>query len=213
MIKVITITVGILETNSYLLYDSDSKEAFCIDPGSEPEKILKTISDFELQLKAILLTHGHGDHIGGLSKMLAEYNVPLYIHSEDKEMLICPRQNLSESIGFNVTAPATDEFVEDGRKIPFDNTEITVFHTPGHTPGGVSYFVNPEGEKPVLFSGDTLFYLNVGRIDLPGGSWEAMQKSIREKLYVLPEETVVYPGHGPETTIHKEKYNNPYVCL
>ncbi len=213
MIEVITITVGLLETNCYLLYDSDTKEVFCIDPGSEPEKILKTISDLELQLKAVLLTHGHGDHIGGLTKLLAEHDVPIYVHSEDKGMLSCPRQNLSESIGFNVTAPATDKLVEDGQKIPLGSTEITVLHTPGHTRGGVSYFVNPEGGSPMLFSGDTLFYLNVGRIDFPGGNWEAMQKSIKEKLYVLPDETIVYTGHGPKTSLLTEKHENPYVCL
>ena len=213
MIQVITIPVGVLETNSYLLFDSNSKDVIIIDPGAEPEKILKVIDDNELQLKAVLLTHGHGDHIGGVKQLLSEKNVPLFIHSADKEMLISPRQNLSESIGFNVTAPEADNLLKDGQKIPFSNTEITVFHTPGHTPGGVSFFVHPEGEKPLLFSGDTLFYLNVGRIDLPGGNWDLLQKSVLEKLYVLPNETVVYPGHGPTTTIFKEKNENPYVCM
>ncbi len=213
MIQVITIPVGILETNCYLIFDFNSKEAVCIDPGAEPEKIMKVIADNKLLLKTVLLTHGHGDHIGGVKQLLSKYNVPLFIHSADKEMLNSPRQNLSESIGFNVTAPETDKFVKDGQKIPFSNTEITVFHTPGHTSGCVSFFVHSEGEKSILFSGDTLFYLNVGRIDLPGGNWEILRKSVLEKLYILSDETVVYPGHGPATTIFKEKNENPYVCV
>jgi len=213
MIKVITIPVGFLETNCYLLFEEDNKNAVCIDPGADSEKIIKIIEENKLLLDAVLLTHGHGDHIGGLSDLLKKYDVPVYIHLEDETMLRSPGENLSESIGLNVVAPPTDKFIFDGQKIQFGDTEITVFHTPGHTRGGSSFFINPKGEKPILFSGDTLFYLNVGRIDLPGGNWETLEKSILEKLYVLPEETVVYPGHGPSTTIFKEKNNNPYVCL
>jgi len=211
MIKVITIPVGVLETNSYLIFDEKSKVAVCIDPGAEPEKIIKTINENKLKLKAVLLTHGHGDHIGGLAVLIEKFDVPVYIHLEDEGMLRSPHENLSQSIGFDITAPETDNFVIDGQKISVGENEITIFHTPGHTRGGISFFINPENEKPILFSGDTLFYLNVGRIDLPGGNWEVLKKSVLEKLYVLPDETVVYPGHGPATTIHKEKNNNPYV--
>lgn len=211
-LTVYTLTLGPLETNCYLLAQTDSGAALCIDPAAEAHVIINAVSEHNLRVEAIALTHGHGDHIAAVSALRAGWEVPVWIHSEDAAMLTNSERNLSAMTGLSVTAPPADSLFEDGDSITFGGTSVSVLHTPGHTRGGVSFYVDRRLDGvPMLFSGDTLFCGGVGRYDLPGGSWETLQRSIREKLYTLPDDTVVYPGHGPATTIGREKRLNQYV--
>jgi len=209
-IKIKTIPVGPLETNCYLVIDSETNDAVLIDPGAEADGLLSIIDNEEVNLCSVLLTHGHGDHIGAVGEIISKKKVPLWINSDDAEMLIDSEKNLSAMLGFFITTDHPyNEFV-DGETINFGSIQIKVLYTPGHTRGGVSFFMQNEN-NPILFSGDTLFKGGVGRCDLPGGSWETLRKSILEKLYILPDNTVVYPGHGDLSTIKKKKITNNYV--
>jgi glyoxylase-like metal-dependent hydrolase (beta-lactamase superfamily II) len=200
-------------TNCYLVVEDDSRKTLCIDPGAEPEVILSFVNEHNLQVEKILLTHGHGDHIGAVGPVKDAWNVPVKIHEEDAGMLTCSNRNLSAFLGVDITAPDADKFLADGDTVTFGSTNVTVLHTPGHTRGGVSFHIPQPGRPHLLFSGDTLFDHEVGRCDLPGGSLDVLRNSVREKMYVLPDDTIVYPGHGPATTIGVEKLENPYVRI
>ncbi len=205
-----TIPVGPLETNCYLVIDSETKDAVLIDPGAEADELLSILDDEKVALRGVLLTHGHGDHIGAVGKIISEKNVPLWIHSDDAVMLTDSEKNLSAMLGLFITTDHPYNDLVDDETINFGSIQIKVLHTPGHTRGGVSLYI-PNENNPILLSGDTLFKGDVGRCDLPGGSWETLRKSILEKLYVLPDNTVVYPGHGDSSTIGNEKITNNYV--
>lgn len=208
---VIPLTVGILETNCYLLKDSDTGHALCIDPGGDAAEIAARVTDEGVAPLAILITHGHGDHIGATARLHQEWDVPVVIHADDAEMLLCSQKNLSASLGYDVRGPAASHIVHGNEALSFAPFTLTVLHTPGHTRGGVCYYCAPPDAAPILFSGDTLFCGDVGRCDLPGGSFDTLSRSIKEKLYVLPDSTRVYPGHGPSSTIGAEKITNAYV--
>lgn len=209
-LSVKTLPVGPLETNCHILADKETKDAVIIDPGAETDKILSIINTENLNLKAVLLTHGHGDHIGAVPKIISEKNTKLLIHKDDAVMLSDAERNLSAMLGFSITSEHPYTELSDGDVLTFGSLRVEVLHTPGHTRGGVCFFV-PNEDAPILFSGDTLFCGDVGRCDLPGGSWESLKNSIITKLYSLPENTVVYPGHGTASTIGKEKISNNYV--
>ena len=205
MFNIRSLTVGIVATNCYLVWNKATREGVLIDPGDEAERICSAIAEERVNFKAILLTHGHFDHILVAEELKEKYDVPLYASKEEKEMLGSSRWNLS---GREEGIEITDYIpLEDGESIELLGKEWKVISTPGHTKGSVCYFV--PGDIPYLFSGDTLFYESYGRTDLYGGSEEAIKKSIKEKLFTLPDETLVYPGHEEATTIANEKQYNP----
>jgi glyoxylase-like metal-dependent hydrolase (beta-lactamase superfamily II) len=198
--------VGTLQTNCYIVYDNKTKECYIIDPGAEGEKIISFIREKKLKPIGIINTHGHIDHIGANRKIKKEFNIPLMIHSKDGSFLT-GKQNLFFSFFLNSqSSPPADLFIEEGQKLRIGDCFLEVIHTPGHTPGSISLKSNG-----FVISGDTLFAGGVGRTDLPGGSWELLLKSIKTKLFSLPEDLIVLPGHGDLTTIKEEKEKNPFV--
>ena len=200
--KIIRIPAGIYQTNCYLAFDPDTKEGFLVDPAGEPELLHQHIEEQEAVIKAILLTHGHGDHIGAVAEMREAFDVPVYAHEDEKALLEDPVQNQSKSMFHGPCTVEADVFVTDGEVIPVSGG-VQVIHTPGHTAGGVCYLVSGN-----VFSGDTLFLRSIGRTDLQTAIPEQMQESL-EKLKQLPPETIVYPGHGPQTNIENElRYNS-----
>lgn len=201
--KIQNFVVGIIHNNCYLVINEETKEAVVIDAANKPKVMLEYIKEHGLDVKAILLTHGHFDHIMGIDDFLKEYDIPVYVHEDDKETMNDPALNLSRNYSF-----ADAIYLKDGQELECAGMKFRVIHTPGHTPGCVCYYM--EKEK-VLFSGDTLFEMSVGRTDFPNSSASALTRSIREKLFVLPDDVAVYPGHMGETTIGYEKLHNAYV--
>ena len=204
--KIERILNGRLAEYCYLIHSIDSKDCICIDPGYDVERIMKYVKKNNFVVKVILLTHGHFDHMLSCSDMQKEFNCDIYISKEDEELLYNAEHNYSNLI--NKTS--FDKFeikdnVKDGDELNFLGFKIKCIGTPGHTKGGISYYF--ENEK-VLFSGDTLFFETFGRIDLYGGSYKEIKNSIENKLFTLPNDTMVYPGHGELTSIGKEKLHN-----
>lgn len=194
MLKVVKLPLGMFQGNCFVV--SEGSDAFLVDPGDRPEEVLNYLSLNGLKLDLILLTHGHVDHVNGVDGIVQAHKVPVYLHAADRAMIREGHQYFGKLI--TETLP-----VSDGMTIPFAGHEIRVIETPGHTAGGVSYLI--EG---MLFAGDTLFHNTVGRTDLPGGDQEALLESVRNKLFALPDDTVVYSGHGDHTDIaHEKKYN------
>jgi glyoxylase-like metal-dependent hydrolase (beta-lactamase superfamily II) len=204
--KVETVVVGALETNCYLVYCEKSLECAVVDPGAEPGRIVRAISEKGLKPVVLVNTHGHVDHVGANKDIKDRYQVPLLIHEEDGAML----QNvLLSEIAFLLGAQASpdpDSFLDEGDEVKFGTSCLRILHTPGHSRGSVCLL----GEG-VLLSGDTLFCGGVGRTDLPGGSWDELVRSIQDRIFTLDGRIRVYPGHGPTTTVAQEKDANPYV--
>ena len=199
------LVLGALSTNCYLAVDEDTRDAIVIDPADNFPAIENALKSLEATLRAVVLTHCHFDHIGAAEKF-ADQGVPIICHEKESGSLSSPSINLSGSFGFPEIVLYPNKTVTEGDKLTFGNTSLTVIHTPGHTVGGMSLY----GEN-VLFSGDTLFCGSIGRTDFPGGSFEVIADSIRNKLYILPDDTIVYSGHGESTTIGREKRENMYV--
>ena len=201
------VVVGPLDTNCYLVYCDETLDCAVIDPGAEAERIFPLVLELELKLVAILNTHGHIDHIGANKDVKDKFNVPLCIHSLDSPLLEKIQEfELSFFLGAKESPPA-DRLLEDKDTIRFGKSSLRVVHTPGHTPGSVSFL----GDG-IVFSGDTLFFGGVGRTDLPGGSTKDLEKSIKKKILTLPPETIVLPGHGPMTSVGEEKESNPFLA-
>lgn len=199
--------MGALWTNAYLIWDEDGI-AILVDPGGDPSEALDFSEGKGLEIEWILLTHGHGDHIGGLDVARKRSRKGVAIHRADAAMLTSPEENLSRWMGTPVESGAAERILEDGESFRAGRIEVRVIHTPGHTAGS-SCFVFAEGETELLVSGDTLFARSVGRTDLPGGSEKELKSSL-VKLAALQDTLPVLPGHGPETSLGREKTENPY---
>lgn len=201
--------LGAWMTNGYLLGWKPTKEAWVVDPGFSPEPLLDYIRREEWNITKILLTHAHLDHIAGIKDLLALFpSSEILIHKNEEEFLTNPSLNLSAMAGVAVSAPKPTGVLEDGDELILGDRPFTVLHTPGHSPGGSCFYQAGEG---ILISGDTLFEGSVGRTDFPNSDPAALSEGIRRKLYVLPDDTVVYPGHGAETRLGREKKSNPFV--
>jgi hydroxyacylglutathione hydrolase len=198
--------VGAMGANCYLVTCPETKKAAIIDPGDDGASLKKWIDAKGVQLEYILLTHGHFDHIGAVEDLRAAYQAQVGIHQEDGTMLTSSAHNLSRMLGLAYDFKPADFFLEDGQVLKVGNLTLKVIATPGHTKGGVC-FLTEEG----LISGDTLFDGSIGRTDFPGGSYQELINSVVQKLLILPEDTRVFPGHGPETTIGREKRENPFL--
>ena len=204
-----TFVLGALEDNNYLLIDDNSadKEAVLIDCTEKCEEIEHVLRENNVKLKYILITHGHFDHILGVNYFKSKFpEVKVLMHEDDKELVETIKDFASRFMIEPVEVQHIDEYLKDDEKITFGNYEIKVIHTPGHTKGGACFLV---GDK--IFTGDTLFKESVGRVDLPGGSFDEIKSSIENKLFTLDEKIKVYPGHGPSSTIGHEKKNNNFL--
>jgi len=199
------LVVGPLQVNCYLVGCEETKEGIVIDPGGDAPVILSQIHALELNIAYIINTHGHIDHVAANRSIKEATSAPIAIHRLDAPWLISPQGGLALILGVTPGPPA-DILLEEGDNIKFGRISLKVLHTPGHTTGGISLL--GEGD---IFTGDALFNMGIGRTDLPGGDFKSLIESIRTKLFTLPEETVVYPGHGPITTIGREKKTNPFV--
>ena len=205
--RVEKLVVGAVMTNCYIVSDEATKDALVIDPGAGATKIAGKIREEELALRAILLTHGHFDHILAAEELRREFSVKLYCSEAEREICMDPVLNVGQQFGC-VCSIAPDETFVDGQSLNFGALVFKVLITPGHTKGGACFYFEREG---ILFSGDTLFCESVGRTDFPGGSASVLVDSVKRQLFSLPDATKVYPGHGPVTSIIYEKENNPYV--
>jgi glyoxylase-like metal-dependent hydrolase (beta-lactamase superfamily II) len=197
--------------NSYLLYRQGNREAIVIDPGLEPDLILQELQRRRLSLAAILNTHGHADHIAGNAAMKEAFsNAPILIGRGDERMLQNAELNLSAAFGFDVFSPPADRLLDEGDRLDLAGIPLLVRDLPGHSPGHVVFIV--QDEKPVVvLGGDTLFEGSIGRTDFPGGSLEQLLNGILAVLFTLPDDTIVYPGHGNPTTVGVEKSENPFL--
>ncbi len=202
-----TLPVGLIQTNCYVVGCEETRQAAVVDPGGNPEQILAQIKAHDLTLKVVLNTHAHFDHTDANGALVRATGASLALHPADLRLL----QASGGAALFGVRAepsPPPDKELQDGDRIQVGNIEFQVLHTPGHTPGHVCFYEEKQG---ALFDGDVLFYRGVGRTDLPGGDWQQLMDSIQRVLFALPDEVVVYPGHGPETTIGDEKKLNPWL--
>lgn len=200
--KITMIPVGAYAANCYILVDESTGSACVIDPGANGKLLINEINKLEVNIKYILLTHGHADHTGAIKELKEEYNVPVYVNLEDRKMM----QDGESLFGTMWKQTPADREIKQGDVLTLGNLEIKCIETPGHTPGGMCFLV-----KNVVFTGDTLFQGSIGRTDFAGGSYEDLIDSIKEKLIILPEDVTVLPGHGPKSNIQYEKSHNPFL--
>ena len=206
-IEVRGIVVGVFQENCYIVASPKTKEAIVIDPGDEPERVLELAKDMGVHIKLIANSHAHGDHILGVRGVQAKTSAPFLIHSSEVPVLEQGTAWISQMTGRpEEPPPKPDGLLSDGDTVSVAGLNLKAIFTPGHTPGSVSYYVNG-----LLFSGDTLFRGSIGRTDMPGSSYKQIMHAIINKLLVLPDETVVLPGHELETTIRQERSTNPFI--
>lgn len=202
--KIMKLVVGELQENCFILFD-ENKDAFVVDPGGSSENIIEAIEKNGLNIKYILLTHGHFDHVGAVAALVKKYKAPVYMSKDDRAFLESPKEVRASSFGMQIEAADVDVFVKEGDEIPFSEGTIKVIETPGHTLGSVCYLF-----ENYLFAGDTLFNGSIGRTDFPESDHSLMIESLK-KLKKLDDEIYVLSGHGPESQISYEKMTNPYL--
>jgi hydroxyacylglutathione hydrolase len=209
-----SITLGPFETNCYIIAAAQppaNKQTPCwiIDASFEPSELIDRVRALNLKPDALLLTHAHVDHIAGVDEVLRAFpGLKVFIHAAEKDWLSNPVLNLSSPIGIDVTARGPDDLLKEGDTLTLGDTRWQIFHTPGHSPGGITLY---HKDSNTAIVGDTLFNGSIGRHDFPGSDFKTLERSIREKLYTLPDNTTIYPGHGPTSTISHEKRTNPFV--
>lgn len=206
-IEIAVLTVGPVQTNCYIVNKKGSTSCIVVDPGEDADKIANYIERKGLKNEGILLTHGHFDHITGVSELISMAGGRLYVCDREKELLADSSLNGSAMVR-NEVALEAEYYLTDGQVLEIADMKFRVIHTPGHTIGSCCYYM--EKEK-ILFSGDTIFMESVGRTDFPTGNWSQLSASIKEKVLTLPSDVKIYPGHGPETDVAYEKENNPYA--
>ena len=205
--KIKRIIAGIYAANCYLVYTEDEKkEAIIVDPGGDFKSIIEEINNNQLNAKYIVLTHGHADHIGAVISIKKHFNIPVMIHKDDLEMVKNHALNLSGNMAMGAISFEADTLLKDGDKIEFGDKYLKVIHTPGHTEGGICLYY-----PGILITGDTLFEGSIGRTDLFGGDYDSLMASIKNKLLQLPDNTIIYPGHGGVSTLKKEKMTNHFL--
>ena len=197
--------------NAYVLHLPGRTDCLVVDPGLNPERILAAVDEERLAVAAILITHGHADHIAGNAAVKERFpGAPLIVGRGDAAKLTDPELNLSARFGCAVTSPPADRLVDEGESLDFAGIPLEIFETPGHSAGHV-VFVHRGGSPWLVLGGDVLFQGSVGRTDIPGGSFDQLRAAIEQKLFVLPDDTIVLPGHGEPTTIGRERRLNPFV--
>jgi len=204
--QILTICVGMIETNCYVAYDPESLAGCIIDPGDQADRIIGQINQVGIKPQLVLLTHAHADHIGAVNEIMKEFGISYYAGKGEEKLLSSATENFSAMYGTPITLSEPKRLLDDGDVISCASIDFIVYSTPGHSPGGVCYH-----HDNIVFCGDTLFNGSVGRTDFPGCSHELLIDSISQKLLTLPDETICYPGHGPATTIGDERRHNPFI--
>jgi hydroxyacylglutathione hydrolase len=202
------LTVGPFQENCYIIGDEDSGVGAVVDPGDEAARIALAVEQTNLEVGSIIVTHAHIDHVGAVAALVDEYTCPVLMHAESEPMLKqLPTQAIMMGLKFG-KVPAVDRHIGDGDVLEVGELRLRSLYTPGHAPGHLAFYVEDQG---LVLSGDALFAGSVGRVDLPGGSMEVLMRSIEERLMTLPDETTVYPGHGPQTEIGNERTSNQFL--
>lgn len=202
-----TLTVGMLATNCYIVAEGPRSQALVIDPAGEIKGIVSRLHKQELECTGVLCTHGHVDHVAGAGPLSDAVGAPVYIHRDDAGALASPRTRLVGLVGgVLATRPSQVKYLEEGDRVAAGDIALEVMHTPGHTPGGLSFYT-----PGYLFCGDLIFQGSIGRTDLKGGSLQMLLGSIRDKVWELPDDTRIMPGHGPATVLGEEKMTNPFL--
>ena len=205
--KILALPLGAFQTNCYIVAEEETGEALVFDPGSNGDELVAFIEKEGFKPKAVVLTHGHLDHIGGVQAIIDAFRIPVYMHEADVPMLTDPDLNRSILMPPHIVVKVDDlRLLNEGDTLTCGKLTFRVLETPGHTPGGICFYTDG-----FVIAGDTLFNGSIGRTDFPGGDYDTLIDAIRTKLYTLPDDTEVYPGHGPATQIAYEKTSNPFV--
>lgn len=199
-------SVGPFQSNCYIVGSDVTKEVAIVDPGADFKRIDRKISELGVTPKMIILTHAHGDHIGAVEEIVEKYNTKVYIHKDEADTLKDNNSNFTRMLFGRTFNIKPDVLLKDGDIVKLGDLNLEIIHTPGHTKGGICIKV-----ENILLTGDTLFNKSIGRTDFPGGSFEEIIKSIKEKIFKYDDDTIVYPGHESPTTIKSEKLGNPFV--